>query len=297
MSTMKEVESEAFRKWFSSQRTYSSLSAMERSLNITKDYLHQIRDGSRRAVDPELRRKIQETTGLKEFGRITDVSTPSISLTPSKRGIQQATRVSKVPIDERLPENLSTLLKSAIKKLGLTLHECSEIYKIRPGALKKYKSGVRRPASEKNIIAVLKILNDAELVTSEVTPSTNFKAEEQPFDIRALIREVKELREKVDQIDTKLGEARIYQEMTKKPTSDNAEERARTVMRLLMSLSKELEFFKSCSENERRIFKKTVPGQDVGYITTLLRALYDEDKFQRWLLFSTYTMKGKENGE
>jgi hypothetical protein len=64
-----------------------------------------------------------------------------------------------------------------------------------------------------------------------------------------------------------------------------------------MSLSSELDFFKSCTENERKIFKRIVPGQDVGYITTLLRALYDEDKFQRWLLFSTYTMKGTENGD
>jgi hypothetical protein len=112
-----------------------------------------------------------------------------------------------------------------------------------------------------------------------------------------VIKEVKLLREKVDQIHARLTEANVYQEIAKKPSSNTAEEKAKNVMRLMMSLSSELEYFKSCTENERKVFKKTVPGQDVGYLTTLLRALYDEDKFQRWLLFSTYTMKGRENGD
>jgi transcriptional regulator with XRE-family HTH domain len=297
LSSIREIESGAFKKWFSSQRTYGSLSAMERSLNITRDYLHQIRDGSRRALDPELRRKIRETTGLKEFDPLTDASTSPISSTPSEETIQRDVIASNVQRDQRLPEDLPTLLRSAIKKLGLTLNQCAEKYGIKTGTLKKYKSGVRKPASEKNIIGVLNILKDAEIVTSDGTSSIYLKTEEQSFDIGVLVREVKALREKIDQIDTRFGEARIYQEMTKKPTSNTAEERARNVMKLLMSLSKELEFFKRCPENERGTFKKIVPGQDVGYITTLLRALYDEDKFQRWLLFSTYTMKGKENGE
>lgn len=297
MSSIREIESGALKKWFSSQRTYGSLSAMERSLSITKGYLHLIRDGSRRALDPELRRKIRETTGLKEFDPLTDAAISPFFSMSTERRIQHKARASNTQRDQRLPEDLPNLLRSAIKKLGLTLNRCAEKYGVKTGALKKYKSGVRRPASEKNIIAVLNILKDAEILTSDLTPSISFKTEEQSFDIGVLAREVKALREKIDQIDTRFGEARIYQEMAKKPTSNSVEERARNVMKLLMSLSEELEFFKRCSENERRTFKKIVPGQDVGYITTLLRALYDEDKFQRWLLFSTYTMKGKENGE
>jgi hypothetical protein len=155
------------------------------------------------------------------------------------------------------------LLESAIKKLRLTLKACSQKYNIKLNSLKKYKSGVRKPVSEKNISAVLNILNDAGLVISEEDLSAKVKIHEPPV-VRA---------------------------------STTAEEKARAVMRLLISLSNELEFFKNCTEDERRIFKKTVPGQDVGYITTLLRALYDEDKFQKWLFFSTYTMKGKDSGD
>lgn len=297
MSNPKETESEAFGEWFSSQRTYSSLSAMERALNITKGYLHLIKDGARRAVDPELRRKLQDATGLKAFDPIANISESSRSAMASEKETSRETITSKMQKEMELPEDLSAQLESAIKKLGLTLSRCSERYKIKLGALKKYKSGVRKPASEANIAAVLNILSDARAVNSELGPSAEFKIHDQLTNTRTLIREVKELKERVDQIDTKLTDARMYLEMAKKPSSTDAEGRARKTLRLLMSLSSELEFFKTCTEDERRIFKKTVPGQDVGYITTLLRALYDEDRFQKWLFFSTYKMKGKENGE
>jgi len=295
MSNLREMESEAFSKWFSSQKTYSSLSAMERALNITKGYLHLIKDGSRRAADPELRQKLKEATRLKEFEPLKNTSETSVARVMNPK--ETLAYAPDIQQERRVPEDLPTLLESAIKKLGLTLDACSKKYGIKVDSLKKYKSGTRKPASEESIAAVLNILNDAQQIASEEKPRANVKILEQPTDTRILIKEVKGLREKVDQIDTKLAEARIYQEMARRPTSTNAEDRARTVMRLLLSLSRELEFFKSCTEDERKIFKRIVPGQDVGYITTLLRALYDEDKFQRWLLFSTYTMKGKENGE
>ena len=112
--------------------------------------------------------------------------------------------------------------------------------------------------------------------------------------VEPLIKEIKDIGVMANKILTQLSEVKIVQEVSSTPSMSSAETRAQTVMLLLLSLSSELEFFKTCTENERRIFKKIVPGQDVGYITTLLRALYDEDKFQRWLLFSTYTMKGNK---
>lgn len=257
MSNLKKTEAEVFKRWFSSQKKYASLSAMERALNITKGYLHQIRDGTRRATNPELRRKLQEATGLRAFDPVTNGSRTSVNMAESitKTRVSETSNLQK---EEELPESLPILLDSAIKKLGLTLSACSQKYKIKLDTLKKYKSGVRRPASKNNISALFNILNDAEAIPSSEDSHTKVKI------------------------------AR---------TSSTAEEKSRTVMRLLISLSEELGFFKNCTEDERRIFRKTVPGQDVGYITTLLRALYDEDRFQKWLFFSTYTMKGKYGGE
>ena len=236
MSSDMEKEAEAFRKWFASQTIYNSVSAMERALNIPKHYLQWIKAGSRRASDPERRRKIREATGLSIFDPLPITSALGSEIISCDSTNQNGRRFSEDHSETR-------------------------------------ESKVEKPTVEKR------------------------KPFEHQIDTELLTKEVKHLREKVDLIHTKLTEAGVYQEIAGKPSANNAEARSRTVMRLLMSLASELEFFKSCTENERKIFKKIVPGQDVGYITTLLRALYDEDKFQKWLLFSTYTMKGKENGE
>ena len=78
---------------------------------------------------------------------------------------------------------------------------------------------------------------------------------------------------------------------------DNPVQRATIIKTLLIKLADELEFFKQKPESARRAFRKVIPGEDVGYVTTLLRALYDEDQFQRWLLFSDYKLKSKEENQ
>lgn len=84
------------------------------------------------------------------------------------------------------------------------------------------------------------------------------------------------------------------EEGKKEHLEDDPSERAARIKMLLVSLADELEFFKQEPESARRIFRKTIPGEDIGYITTILRALYDEDQFQRWLLFSDYRLKSGE---
>jgi hypothetical protein len=265
---------------------------MERALNITENYLHLIRNGARRAVDPELRRKLHQATGLSIFEPIlqTTEQLPTNSA-PEKK------ELAVVPYSQTpglLPQNLPDLLESSLKKLRLTLRLASEKYGIPMNTLKKYKQGSYKPVSEKNITAVTKILEDAKNV--QELPPEGVEKIEKFIDTQRLTQDVKVLRAKVDDMLTILSTTCIHPEISNKPASNDAEDRARYIMKLLLALSAELEFFKSCSEEGRKIFKKIVPGQDVGYITTLLRALYDEDKFQRWLLFSTYTMKGKEDG-
>jgi len=214
MNTERAREAEAFRAWFTSQKRFTTLAAMERALNITHDYLNKIRRGDRRATS-ELRQKLYETTGLEAFKPI--VSTlPSSSMERVKR-----------PLDESSAKQSEV----SVKKAG----------------------------------------------------------------IETLTREIKALRRKVDDIDTRLAAARVYQYEEFKKTANSATERAKKIVNILLILNTELEFFKRCPESDREIFKKIVQGPDVGYITTLLRALYDEDKFQRWLLFSSYEMKGSSN--
>jgi len=241
--TPREQEAAALRKWFSSQERFGSWVAMERALNITKDYLHLIKRGDRRAVDPELRAKLYDATGLDIFKPIPGGVRPKETVV--ERPITQRNAPYEIP---ELPSNLSKELALALRRLGLTISKCATSYGISPNMLKKYKRGVTRPSSEKNVKAIAAILKDA-------------KIRRRP--------------------------------LLKKP-EDNDYERATRVKKLLVKLADELEFFKQNAESTRETFRRAVPGEDIGYITTLLRALYNEDQFQRWLLFSKYEMKSKE---
>jgi hypothetical protein len=161
---------------------------MERALMITKDYLRHVKTGEKRAVDPVLRAKLFQTTGLEIFRPI------------KLKGISQKRSRSH-------PQ--STIKNDVASSFEIT--------------------GAR--------------------------PTVG------PLQSRA---------------------------------QGDAFARADRVKMILIKLADELEFFKK-SPAARKTFRRIVPGEDVGYITTLLRALYDEDQFQRWLLFSEYKLKSKED--
>ena len=80
------------------------------------------------------------------------------------------------------------------------------------------------------------------------------------------------------------------------PSEGLSAARAAEVLRVLRRLAQVLEFFKTGSPTDRDLLRRMVPGTDVGYITSLLRALYDEDRFEEWILFSNYTMRGTKHG-
>jgi len=299
----KKREAEAFKQWLASQRRFGSLAAMERALGITKDYLHLIRDGKRHATDPELRRKLFKATGLEVFR--TDIGLPeSVSSSHEEDSYKNNGKPHVNPSYERRIGsliNLSDQLKTALKKLKMTVPQCSQKYGISPNMLKKYKRGISRPASEKNVSAILKILKDAGLGPHEEISSSKTYTEgakhHTPTDI--LTNEIHVLRKKIDEIDRRLSASNLYgsADLELRPLGvTEMETRAKRIVQILLQLSSELEFFKRCSEEGRKTFRKIVPGPDVGYVTTLLRALYDEDKFQRWLLFSDYEMQGTTKG-
>jgi hypothetical protein len=50
-----------------------------------------------------------------------------------------------------------------------------------------------------------------------------------------------------------------------------------------------LEPFKKGTAEDRALLRRTVAARDVGYLTSLLKAMYDEDQFQTWVYFTHYT--------
>ena len=84
----------------------------------------------------------------------------------------------------------------------------------------------------------------------------------------------------------------VFDNVTNK-SERNIEQRIETVKSLLDAIERELDYFKYGSSNRRELFRKSVFGPDVGYIMALLRALFDEERFQSWLFMSDYKIRGK----
>ena len=71
------------------------------------------------------------------------------------------------------------------------------------------------------------------------------------------------------------------------------EQTAREVLMTLHRLVNELHYFKRGTAADRATLRRVVPARDVGYATTLLKAMYDEDQFQTWVYFADYSPEAR----
>jgi transcriptional regulator with XRE-family HTH domain len=63
--------------------------------------------------------------------------------------------------------------------------------------------------------------------------------------------------------------------------------RAEKVKYLLLLLEDELQWFRDGNRYARNVFRKNLDANDIGYISSLLTMLTDEDRFNRWLALTT----------
>jgi hypothetical protein len=63
---------------------------------------------------------------------------------------------------------------------------------------------------------------------------------------------------------------------------------------ILILLKDELEYFKNSSPEIRKILKDQIPGNEVGYLASLLAALYDENQLA---IFKNFTIKKELYGD
>jgi transcriptional regulator with XRE-family HTH domain len=68
---------------------------------------------------------------------------------------------------------------------------------------------------------------------------------------------------------------------------EEGKRRAEKAKYLLLLLEDELRWFRDGTTNAREIFRKELDANDIGYISSLLTMLGDEDKFKRWLTLTT----------
>jgi transcriptional regulator with XRE-family HTH domain len=77
-----------------------------------------------------------------------------------------------------------------------------------------------------------------------------------------------------------------------------AKRKTEKVKHLLLFLEEELRWFRDSSKESRDTFRKELDISDIGYISSLITMIGDEDKFKRWLTLTTnrfnfFKKKGK----
>src|SRR6266568_3041299 len=108
-------------------------------------------------------------------------------------------------------------------------------------------------------------------------------------DIRALKDELAKTSQRLDSLIRSLSTEKAPQEIT-----DNAVS-ALAVKATLKKLIAQLDYFKRGTDGDRQRFREIVDPVEVGYVTSILKALFDEDGFQRWMLATEYMGKTKDD--
>lgn len=68
---------------------------------------------------------------------------------------------------------------------------------------------------------------------------------------------------------------------------EEARHRTEKIKYLLLLLEDELRWFRDNNPNAREVFRKELDASDIGYISSLLAMMSEEDKFKRWLALTT----------
>lgn len=205
----------------------------------------------------------------------------------------------------QVPLQLQSWFKTQTK--WKTKKEFAESIGIKYSTLKKYFQGAYRPTKENR--QKLYEVTGIEILKGEIGIKGKEKSKTLP-DSSKLVEESKEaetfdnmkneiieiqntllnLNERLDGF-TGICEKCIANKLPRSKEDCTIEERVVIVKELVYSLNRELEFFKKGSPESREIFGDSIYAPDVGYIMALFKALFDEDKFQTWLLMSSYEMK------
>jgi len=88
-----------------------------------------------------------------------------------------------------------------------------------------------------------------------------------------------------------LAKVRTFLEGREKPEVSRhigeARHRTEKIKYLLLLLEDELRWFRADHPAAREVFRKELDASDIGYISSLLTMLSEEDKFKRWLALTT----------
>lgn len=74
-------------------------------------------------------------------------------------------------------------------------------------------------------------------------------------------------------------------------------ERVARLRNLFLLIAQDLEALRAAGEADRELYRNTLDNRDIGYLSSLMAMLCDENQFQRWMQFSTYRFRQFKQSE
>lgn len=100
---------------------------------------------------------------------------------------------------------------------------------------------------------------------------------------------LKELRKHYKDVRVELlGYVHFERKEKDKMVGLTTEDRLIKLAGLFNELERELRYFRDGTKTDRKAYQKVFANGNLGYVTSLATMLTDEDKFQRWLIFTTW---------
>jgi transcriptional regulator with XRE-family HTH domain len=282
------TEGQLLRNWFSRQSNWRSWRALADALALPysslKKYIH-----GRPIRIPEHRAKIYRLTGIDAYR--TDSP-------PARKDTECATPSE----DDDQKRKLAIRLRQWLSQQGKfrSIAEMARSLGIAESTLRDYFIGRALP-TPKNLtilreVTQLSVLDDilkAPASRRREQRKTGIGRDGKSFLIRldAVMKSFSSLSEELESF---VREAeRQSATHSREPADQTSSGRARTITNLLARLKGELEFFKAGSAEDREAFRQAIPGDQLGYVVSLLKALCDEDTFREWLHFSQLDLTEK----
>jgi len=123
-----------------------------------------------------------------------------------------------------------------------------------------------------------------DIAKSEGVLMPDFKAEVTK-DIQRLTKDIGRISQDLQVLGRKLSAEEPPKRITDSTTA------AKAVKATLRQLVEQLDYFKKGTEVDRKKFRETIDPMEVGYVTSILKALFDEEGFQRWILVAEFTRR------
>lgn len=280
---------------------FRSKSEIADLLGIPRNTFVSYYTGYRQIATPENRKKLFELTGIESFksekpnkqeGGLLKVWVDSvIDIKAKPKTLREFNNSSSKPFLE-----IATELRNWFNNQHQweTKKEFADFIGASRSTMKKVFLGVREPKG------------DVKHKLYDITKLTCFKndqnqqlvqpkVEHQPPIIEQPIQPTIEQGPIQPTIQVEPKMVRILKDNKTKEFEINSGDDVYKLVNLFYLLAKALEPFKYGTPEQRKRVKDNIPPEDLGYVISFLKAMYDEDNFTDFMFFSEYHMKGDKS--